>query len=333
MKSFDFEEERIISEINRLGAKRVLLQLPEGLKSEGPRLAELLEKRGVLPIISGDPCYGACDLVIFGVEHFQIDLIIHFGHTRMIQNEEIPTIYVDVRSSEKINKVIAASISLIKKYQKIGLVTTIQHVHTLKTAQELLVNAGKTVLIGNANKMLCSGQIIGCNYNNVKSIAKEVDAFIFIGGGKFHALGVALNTNKPTILANPFSEEALLMDNQVRKLLQKHWISIEKAKNAKIFGIFVGLKPGQENFSVALEIKRLIEKLGKYAVIILLNEILPETLMEFPTIDAYVNTACPRLSFDAPLKFLKPVLTINEFKVLSGEFSWKDMIKRGLFEK
>ena len=213
------------------------------------------------------------------------------------------------------------------------MVTTIQHVHTLKTAQELLVNAGKTVLIGSSNKMLYSGQIIGCNYNNAKSIAKEVDAFIFIGGGRFHALGVALNTNKPTILADPFSEEALLMDNQVSKLLQQHWISIEKAKNAKIFGILVSLKPGQENFSAALEIKGLIEKLGKSAIIILINEILPETLMEFPTIDAYVNTACPRLSFDAPLKFLKPVLTINEFKVLSGEFSWKDMIKRGLFEK
>ena len=61
--------------------------------------------------------------------------------------------------------------------------------------------------------------------------------------------------------------------------------------------------------------------------------LLPEVLMEFPTIDAYVNTACPRISFEAPLKFLRPVLSINEFKVLSGECSWKEMIKIGLFEK
>ncbi len=35
MKGFDFEEERLKQEIAKLGAKRVLLQLPEGLKPEG----------------------------------------------------------------------------------------------------------------------------------------------------------------------------------------------------------------------------------------------------------------------------------------------------------
>jgi diphthamide biosynthesis enzyme Dph1/Dph2-like protein len=43
------------------------------------------------------------------------------------------------------------------------------------------------------------------------------------------------------------------------------------------------------------------------------REITPESLMEFPSIDAYVNTACPRVSLDAPEKFLKPVITINLF--------------------
>lgn len=333
MKIFDFEEERIIAEINKRGAKRVLLQFPEGLKSEGLRLARILEKIGVLPIISGDPCYGACDLVDFEAERFEIDMVFHFGHTRMIRTQKLPTIYVDVRSNAKINKAIESSLFLLKGHKKIGLVTTIQHVHTLKTAQELLISAGKTVFVGDSDKLPYFGQIIGCNYSNVKSIANEVDAFIFIGGGRFHALGVALSTAKPTILANPFDEKAFLLDNQVKKLLQQHWDSLQKAKKATIFGILVGLKPGQENFDNALKIKDLIERKGKSAVILLISEILPEALMEFPAIDAFINTACPRVSFDAPLKFLKPVLTINEFKVLSGEYSWEDMIKKGLFER
>ena len=62
MKNFDFEEERIKQEIVKLGAKRVLLQFPEGLKPEAPRIAKLVEANGALPIISADPCYGACDL-------------------------------------------------------------------------------------------------------------------------------------------------------------------------------------------------------------------------------------------------------------------------------
>jgi 2-(3-amino-3-carboxypropyl)histidine synthase len=333
MKNFDFEEEQIMSEITKRDAKRVLLQMPEGLKSEGPRLARIIEKMGVLPILSGDPCYGACDLVDIEADRFEIDIIFHFGHTRMLKTEKVPTIYLDVRSTVKINAAVEASLSVLKSYQKIGLVTTIQHIQTLKFIKDLLVGAGKTVLVGESDTLPYSGQIIGCDYSAVKSIAHDVDAFLFVGGGRFHALGVALSTTKPTVLANPFDQKAYSVDDQVNKLLQQHWISIQKAKKAKIFGILVGLKPGQENFENALKIKELIKRKGKHAVLFLINEILPEALMEFPTIDAYINTACPRISFEAPLKFLKPVLTINEFKVLSGEYSWEDMIKKGLFEK
>ena len=74
------------------------------------------------------------------------------------------------------------------------------------------------------------------------------------------------------------------------------------------------------------------EKTGKAAFLLAVRELLPETLMEFPTVDAYVNTACPRISLDAPSKFLKPVLTVNEFMVVSGESSWENLLKKGLFE-
>jgi 2-(3-amino-3-carboxypropyl)histidine synthase len=333
MKNFDFEEKQISAEISKRDAKCVLLQMPEGLKSEGPRLASIIEKLGVLPILSGDPCYGACDLTDFNVKRFGVDLIIHFGHTRLLRTEKVPTIYVDVQSTVEIDKVIEASLSLLKTYKKIGIVATVQHIRTLKTATALLVAAGKTVLVGDSDTLPYSGQIIGCDYSNVKSIANDVDAFLFIGGGKFHALGVALSTTKPTVLSNPFDQKAYLLTDQVNKLLKQHWISIQKAKKAKLFGILVGLKPGQEHFKKALKIKKVIENDGKHAVLLLINEIVPEVLIEFPTIDAYINTACPRISFEAPLKFLKPVLTINEFRVLSGEYSWENMIRKGLFEK
>jgi len=92
------------------------------------------------------------------------------------------------------------------------------------------------------------------------------------------------------------------------------------------------LKPGQKRFDEALKIKELAEKNGKAAYLFAVRELIPEVLLEFPSVDAYVNTACPRISLDAPEKFLKPVLTINEFMVVSGETSWENMLKKGLFE-
>lgn len=332
MRNFDFEEEKIIAEISKRNAKCVLLQLPEGLKSEGLRLVKIIEKMGVLSLISGDPCYGACDLIKNDLSRFSVDLIFHFGHSKMLRNKAKSIIYLDVKSKIKIDKTISESLVLLKKYSKIGLVTTIQHIHTIKTASDLLIAAGKSVVIGKSNTLPYSGQIIGCEYSAAKSIADEVDVFLFIGGGRFHAMGVALSTNKPTILANPFDQKVINLEDQTNRLIQQHWISIQKAKNAKNFGVLVGLKPGQEQFKNALKIKKLLEKDKKTAVIIIINEITPEALMAFPSIDVYINTACPRISFEAPMKFIKPVLTINEFKVLSGEYSWKELINQGLFE-
>lgn len=332
MKGFDYEEERIKQEIINLGAKRVLIQLPEGLKPEAPRLAKVVEKAGALALISADPCYGACDIAVNEAERLGVDLVVHFGHSKLVKHEQAPTIYVEARASVNVDVTVEKALELLSKYSKIGLATSVQHLQMLNGARELLVRAGKTVIIGDALRMGYAGQVIGCDYSNVKSIANEVEAYLFVGGGMFHALGIALSTSKPTVIADPYDNRAYSIDEEAQKLLKAHWACIEQAQHAKAFGVLVGLKPGQKRLDEALKIKALVEKHGKTAYLLAIREVTPEALLEFPTIDAYVNTACPRISLDAPGKFSKPVLTINEFMVASGESSWESMLKKGLFE-
>jgi 2-(3-amino-3-carboxypropyl)histidine synthase len=333
MKGFDFEEERIKQEIAKLDAKRVLLQLPEGLKPEAPRLAKLIEKTGALPIISADPCYGACDLPTAEAERLGIDLIVHFGHAKLLKHEQVPTVYVEARATVTVDEAVEKSIQLLSKYSKIGLATTVQHVQTLDEAREILVRAGKKVVVGDAGRMNYPGQVIGCDYSNVRSVAKDVEAFLFVGGGRFHALGIALSTSKPTIIADPYENRAYTINEEAQKILKQRWASVEEAKHAKTFGVLISLKIGQKRLEGALKVKEIAEKKGKAAFLFAIKEILPEALMEFPSVDAYVNTACPRISLDAPSKFLKPVLTVNEFMVVCGESTWENLLKTGLFEK
>jgi 2-(3-amino-3-carboxypropyl)histidine synthase len=332
MKGFDFEEERIKQEIVKLGAKRVLLQLPEGLKPEGPRLAKMIERTGALPIVSADPCYGACDVATAEAESLGVDLIIHFGHAKLVKHEQVPTVYVEARATVTVDEAIEQAIPLLSKWSKIGLATTVQHEQALDHAREILVRAGKTVVIGDAGRINYSGQVSGCDYSNVKSIANDVEAFLFIGGGQFHALGIALTTSKPTVIADPYEKRAYSIDAEAQKILKRRWACIEEAAHAKTFGVLVGLKPGQKRLDEALKIKEIVEKNGKTACLFAIKEILSEELREFPTVDAFVNTACPRLSIDDASKFPKPVLTVNEFMVVSGEFSWENLLKKGLFE-
>jgi 2-(3-amino-3-carboxypropyl)histidine synthase len=333
MKGFDFEEERIKQEIARLGSKRVLLQLPEGLKPEAPRLAEVVEKAGALPIVSADPCYGACDLAMNEAEWLGVDLIVHFGHARMVKHEKVPTIYVEARATITLSEAVEKSLPLLKGWSRIGLATTVQHIQLLDEIRERLVREGKTVVIGDAGFVGYAGQVTGCNYANVSSIADEVDAFLFFGGGRFHALGIALATSKPTIIADPYDNTAYSISGEAQKMVKQRWVSIEEASKAKIFGVLVGLKPGQLHFDEGLRVKETLERMGKTAYLLAIKEVTPDALLEFPSIDAYVNTACPRISLEAPAKFSKPVLTIGEFKVVVGEVSWENLLKKGLLEK
>jgi 2-(3-amino-3-carboxypropyl)histidine synthase len=332
MKHFDFEEERVKQEILKLKAKRVLIQLPEGLKPEATRLAKIIEKSGALPIISADPCYGACDLATVEAESLGADLIIHYGHSKLLKYERVPTIYVEARATMNVNAAVEKALPMLENWQKIGLTTTVQHVQTLDDVREILLRAGKTVVIGDAGRLNYPGQVIGCDYSNAKSVAKDVEAFLFIGGGRFHALGVALSTSKPTVVADPYEKRAYSVDREAERVIKQRWAGIEKAMTAKNFAVLIGLKPGQKKLEEALDVKKKLEESGKTACLFVAKEVTPEVLMEFPTVEAYVNTSCPRVSLDDASKFQKPVLTINEASVVIGELSWEELCREGLFE-
>jgi 2-(3-amino-3-carboxypropyl)histidine synthase len=68
------------------------------------------------------------------------------------------------------------------------------------------------------------------------------------------------------------------------------------------------------------------------AYLFAVKDVTPEVLMEFPSIDAFVNTACPRLSLDDAVRYRKPVLTVNEVSVVLGKLSWEELCRKGLLE-
>lgn len=81
---FDFEIEKIISEINKNNFKSVGLQFPEGLKKHAVKIAEEIEeKTSAKTFIFFDPIYGACDTKSKEAEILKLDLIVHFGHEEL----------------------------------------------------------------------------------------------------------------------------------------------------------------------------------------------------------------------------------------------------------
>jgi len=330
--TFDFEEEKLREEVKKRGAKRVLIQLPEGLKPHGPELARIVEETGALPIISADPCYGACDLAVQEAQSLNADLIVHFGHTAVRSRPgSTPTLYIEAKSNLTLKPALRKALPLLKAWKRIGLLTTVQHVEHLNEARDMLLSAGKAVAVGDAGKLKYAGQVIGCDYSNPCSVTEVVDGFLFLGGGRFHAIGVALATSKPTVAADPYEARAYSVDRDAERIRRQRWATIQEATKAERLGILIGLKSGQNRFKEALHVRKKLLRTGKKPTLLAIREITPESLVQYPTIAAYVNTACPRVSLDDASRFQKPVLTVSEALVVAGEITWEQLLRKGWF--
>jgi 2-(3-amino-3-carboxypropyl)histidine synthase len=80
--SYDLDLDRAIELIRKSGAKFVGLQAPEGLKRSLPAIAKAISREtGAEVIISGDPCYGACDVDMELLD--EVDLMLHLGHAEL----------------------------------------------------------------------------------------------------------------------------------------------------------------------------------------------------------------------------------------------------------
>lgn len=288
MYNFDFE--KINKEIKKRKAKRVLIQLPEGLK---PRAREIMENIRAESVLSADPCYGACDVLTIPV----CDLTIHFGHTRMVNEKKV--IYVPVKMKLDPLPSVEKALKFLSE-KRIGLVTTAQHLDKLDEIAKFLRGRGKEVFVG--------GQVLGCDCSAAKRMVQKVDAFLFFGSGRFHPLLVAHSTYRRTIAADPYLNRA----EEVKDAWAKEEIlRLAKSRDAGRFGIVVSSKPGQRHWKLAEKVKRKIECRNRQAFFIYINEITPDTIDYLP-FDAFVITACPRIVWDDWKNYKKPILLPDE---------------------
>jgi 2-(3-amino-3-carboxypropyl)histidine synthase len=327
---YHFEETRIIDEIRKRGSKRVLLQMPEGLKQYGFKLAKLIEEEtGVEVILSGDPCYGACDLALTPEKMIVADLLVHVGHAEIPgEFPEAAVLYVEAQADLSIDEPLLKAIQMIKEERVIGLASNITHIKQIDRARQILEKNGKEVLIGRPSGWLkYPGQVLGCDYGSLRAIAEKVDAILVLSGGDFHALGIPLATGRRTIVVDPYQNEATDMTEPCRKLLRKRWINISRFKEAKRIGVIMGLKSSQMNLALARRIRELLEQSGYSAILLCTTEVIPATLESFTDLEAFVEIACPRISTDDQERYLRPILNPEEVMVALGKKSWENYTK------
>lgn len=314
---YDFELEKTSVEISKRGAKLVVVQFAEGLKVYAEQVIRNLEKTtGASFILAADPTWGGCDIEDVQAKLHGADLLIHFGHNDFCKESEVPVLYIPVRCTLEVIPLLKAHVETLRPYAPLGLTATVQHMHTLPEIQEFLTASGIESHIGTPNSRAeVAGQVLGCDCSAALDVALNVKSYLYIGGGDFHPLGVALATGKTCFILDPFRRELRNTNALVKRVKAKRWDAITRARIAKKWGIVVGLKKGQGTFPQAFEVKKRLEAEGRQAMILAAREV-SDSLLAHYSFDAYVIVACPRLPTDDQENFSKPILTPQELYIM-----------------
>jgi len=318
---FDFQLDNIVAWIRDGGYTSVALQLPEGLKIRATEISDYLtEKTGVETFIVGLPCYGACDLYDY---RGKTDALVHFGHSPIPSQGDDPNVlYIESRSDADVDDSILGLLSGLP--ERIGLLATIQYLDLIPKVKSILEKSGRKVFVGTGDRRIAyPGQVLGCNCSSAEAVLDDVDAFLFIGEGDFHPLAAAFGIKKDVIVLNPVTSEVRSMAEVRDRILRKRFAAIQTAKNAQSFLVIVCSKVGQNRSE---EADRAIEKIrshGLKAYKAILEEITPLSLLSY-RVDAYVNTACPRVAMDDSAKYDHPMITLTELDIVLGDREWAD---------
>ena len=273
-------------------------------------LLQHLRDAGFFVIISGDPCYGACDLATGLLQ--MADLVIHFGHSPL---DDTPCIIYDPYRMDFDTDVLGLVIPHLLS-NDIGLVTTVQHTHMVPAVTKYLASRGIACHFANGGvRSPNPGQVLGCSYGAARSCNKK--EILFVGTGQFHPLGVQLATGARVVALDPYCQTIEVISSE--RFLRRRFALIEVAKKAGSFGIILTLKSGQKRQQLAER----LAMLRKDAFIVALREVSPDELLNLG-FSCYVNTACPRLAYDDQERFPVPVISPQEFEIVCGVRSFED---------
>ncbi len=224
-------------------------------------------------------------------------------------------LFVQAKADKDISEALSKNIKHIPE-NKIGLISTVQFTAQLENIKKTLEDNNKIAVIGKpSGSAVLEGQILGCDVSSATNVMNEVDCFLYIGTGNFHPFGLLARTEKPIYVLDPFTEKLReITKEEKQKLWKKQILRLEQFKACRTIGMLISTKLGQcELQSNPEELKEKLEKQGKKVYLFICDNITNSELLNFPRIEGWINTACPRLADDV---FDKPFVNACELESL-----------------
>ncbi|HID80466.1 MAG TPA: diphthamide biosynthesis enzyme Dph2 [Ignisphaera sp.] len=310
-EDYDFELEHVASVITATGAKRILIQLPEGLQKCSEVVVSELRKHAGSDVdifVSLNPSYGACLVDEYTADSIGADLIVHFGHLEYpYYKPRKRTIFIPVeyRGADR-DKILNVLMSVCAdEAGKVCLVTTAQHI---KLVNEVVHALAKHCSIEFRDT------ILGCKPANTWGCGKTV----VIAGGKFHCITQALYAiNDDVLCLDPYTYNLWNPKKDAERILRVRYWKMYNARDARKWLLIDGMY-GQSRPEVLHRITELLRNQDRnyvVAKVLRLDEYVLRNI-GIENFDAIVVLSCPRIAIDDLEHIEVPVLTPGEALML-----------------
>ncbi|KAI3657083.1 hypothetical protein MP638_005777 [Amoeboaphelidium occidentale] len=343
-RNYNFEIHKTIDQIHKFNAKRVALQLPEGLQMFATAICSILEKcsyqkaiyDGDAPlepldtVILADVTYGACCVDDYTAKQLDCDYMVHYGHSCLIPISKtlIKVLYVFVDISFDISHLLETIKYNFSPNEKLVMMATIQFSSSLQQIVEILREQGYMDLHVPQIKPLSPGEVLGCTSPRLLDKSKV----LYLGDGRFHLESMMIaNPHLDGLFYryDPYSatltREYYAMHDML--VMRKEAILAARKPSAKRFCIVLGTLGRQGSVNVMEWLQDSLKQAGKDVLVVLMSELSPAKIKAFENekhIDVWIQTSCPRLSIDWGYGFNVPLLTPYEAMLcLLPEVEWE----------
>jgi len=201
----------------------------------------------------------------------------------------------------------------------IALYTSVQFISKLDTVNKQLKDNSINTFTTKAARTHVKGQLLGCDcfkssLNNLNQ--DNIQSFLYIGDGRFHPLALVFSQKdndkiKDTICYDPMTNKfTILNKDNIKTMLKKYKGSLLKFFTKNTIGVINTVKPGQQQLAPSLALEKKYPDKKFYFFID--DNLSFNQLENFPFIDVWVNTACPRIGFDDQQAFRKGIVNLND---------------------
>ena len=299
--------------------RKLVVQVPAGLVRNAHDLAARLRtETGATTVVLARACFGACDLPSPD-EAPGAEAAVVLGHAPIPNvTSPLPTFFVEMRDPGGDPERLARIVKEAGLPRSLGLVASIQHLDLVPPFIEALSRHGIAgVTAPGDRRLMYPAQALGCNYTTAESVASQVDAFLFLGTGRFHPLGLAFAVERPVYALDPLRGE-LEPPIDRGSIVRRRQLLVASCRDARRWGLLVSNFVGQDRSGMARALQAKAAAHGREAELLVFGRLDPNDLVG-RDLDAYVCTACPRIALDDSELYPKPVLTAPEFLMALGE--------------